>query len=450
MDLIALGDALLLPEDDLTLAAVLRSPLFGLCEEELFELAYDRGGASLYQRLQAARDRPPFAEAHERFARAAGPGGLSCRRSSSTPACWARAAAAGACSPASGRRRSSRSRRSSPRRSPSSRATRRRMQAFLHWLRADSDRADPRPRPAARRGPRADLPRRQGPRGADRVHRRCRLRAEHQGPAAVDRAGRACRSGGWGAVCGTARASAADYAARSCAQQQEQRRLLYVALTRARERLIVAGWQRTQSVRPPPGTTGSSAGMARLGAERVPCAGPGSRARACATAIIRRARPGAAAAGAAATGTPAAPRRRHGCTGRRRPRRAWPGAAAPLALARGRADGRALAAARGRGAALPARAPRSIACCRACPAARPTERAGAARAPISPMPALGARRRRAGGARRPRSGACSRCRSSRRCSARTRAPRCRSPAWSAIRRCSARSTGWRSPPTRCC
>ena len=33
MDLVALGDALLLPEDDLTLAAVLKSPLFGLGEE---------------------------------------------------------------------------------------------------------------------------------------------------------------------------------------------------------------------------------------------------------------------------------------------------------------------------------------------------------------------------------------------------------------------------------
>ena len=42
MDLAALGDALLLPEDDLTLAAVLKSPLFGLGEEDLFDLAYDR------------------------------------------------------------------------------------------------------------------------------------------------------------------------------------------------------------------------------------------------------------------------------------------------------------------------------------------------------------------------------------------------------------------------
>ncbi|MCC6890912.1 MAG: double-strand break repair helicase AddA [Hyphomicrobiales bacterium] len=47
MDLLALADALLLPDDDLALATVLKSPLFGLSEEELFELAYDRGRVSL-------------------------------------------------------------------------------------------------------------------------------------------------------------------------------------------------------------------------------------------------------------------------------------------------------------------------------------------------------------------------------------------------------------------
>ena len=41
MDLIALADALLLPEDDLSLAAVLKSPLFGLTEEELFDIALE-------------------------------------------------------------------------------------------------------------------------------------------------------------------------------------------------------------------------------------------------------------------------------------------------------------------------------------------------------------------------------------------------------------------------
>ncbi len=42
MDLVALGQFLLLPEDDLTLATVLKGPLVGLSETELFTLAYNR------------------------------------------------------------------------------------------------------------------------------------------------------------------------------------------------------------------------------------------------------------------------------------------------------------------------------------------------------------------------------------------------------------------------
>ena len=52
-DLLALGDVMLLPEDDLQLAAVLKSPLFGLDEEALFTLAHDRGKRSLHARLMA-------------------------------------------------------------------------------------------------------------------------------------------------------------------------------------------------------------------------------------------------------------------------------------------------------------------------------------------------------------------------------------------------------------
>jgi ATP-dependent helicase/nuclease subunit A len=54
MDLMALAQTLLLPEDDLTLATVLKGPLIGLSEAELFELAWQRPG-SLWQALQASR-----------------------------------------------------------------------------------------------------------------------------------------------------------------------------------------------------------------------------------------------------------------------------------------------------------------------------------------------------------------------------------------------------------
>ncbi len=57
MDLMALADCLLLPDDDLALASVLRSPLFGLSDEQLFELAFDRKGS-----LRASlRDKSDFA-----------------------------------------------------------------------------------------------------------------------------------------------------------------------------------------------------------------------------------------------------------------------------------------------------------------------------------------------------------------------------------------------------
>ena len=69
MDLVALGRVLLLPEDDLTLAAVLKGPLIGLDEDQLFALAYDRGKASLWDRLrrfaQDGNGDPAFRRAHE-------------------------------------------------------------------------------------------------------------------------------------------------------------------------------------------------------------------------------------------------------------------------------------------------------------------------------------------------------------------------------------------------
>ena len=55
-DLVALGQFLLLPEDDLTLAAVLKGPLFGISEDQLFALAYDRNEQHLWTRLQRRAD----------------------------------------------------------------------------------------------------------------------------------------------------------------------------------------------------------------------------------------------------------------------------------------------------------------------------------------------------------------------------------------------------------
>ena len=56
MDLLVLGDALLLPDDDLALATVLKSPLFGLNDEQLYKLAYQRK-SSLRSALRAKAQR---------------------------------------------------------------------------------------------------------------------------------------------------------------------------------------------------------------------------------------------------------------------------------------------------------------------------------------------------------------------------------------------------------
>jgi len=69
MDLMALGDFVLLPQDDLTLATVLKSPLIGLDDDDLFELAHGRRG-SLWEALRdGAGQAEKFARAHERLQR---------------------------------------------------------------------------------------------------------------------------------------------------------------------------------------------------------------------------------------------------------------------------------------------------------------------------------------------------------------------------------------------
>ena len=69
MDLMALADALLLPQDDLALASLLRSPLFGFSDDDLFAIAFDRGRLSLHAALtRKSAERPIFSEAVARLA----------------------------------------------------------------------------------------------------------------------------------------------------------------------------------------------------------------------------------------------------------------------------------------------------------------------------------------------------------------------------------------------
>ncbi len=62
MDLLALGRIVHLPQDDLALAAVLKSPLIGLDDEALFTIAHDRHGA-LWSALTDRDDDPQLAAA---------------------------------------------------------------------------------------------------------------------------------------------------------------------------------------------------------------------------------------------------------------------------------------------------------------------------------------------------------------------------------------------------
>jgi ATP-dependent helicase/nuclease subunit A len=267
MDLVALGDALLLPEDDLTLAAVLKSPLFGLGEDDLFALAYERGGASLHDRLRAlAGERPVFAQAHERFAlllaqadflppfelytRLLGEGGgrkrfverLGAAAIEPIEAFLAQALAYERGHPPS-------------------------LQGFLHWLRADTTELirDPdRPRDEVRvltvhgaKGLEAPVVVLADATFVPELNDRLLWLEEEGLPL--------WRVGGAGRDRVSARAH--DLARRR--QLEEQRRLLYVAMTRAKKQLIVTGWERRRG-KDPSWYELITAGLERLpGAQRI-------------------------------------------------------------------------------------------------------------------------------------------------------------------------------------
>jgi ATP-dependent helicase/nuclease subunit A len=71
MDLLALADALMLPDDDLALATVLKSPLLGLSEEDLFGLAWQRAGSLRSALRTKAGANPALAQAQARLDRLA-------------------------------------------------------------------------------------------------------------------------------------------------------------------------------------------------------------------------------------------------------------------------------------------------------------------------------------------------------------------------------------------
>ncbi len=67
IDLMSLADAILLPTDDLSLAVALKSPLFGMTEDQLFKLAHGRNALAAPGTRRARKHRRRIQAAHDRL-----------------------------------------------------------------------------------------------------------------------------------------------------------------------------------------------------------------------------------------------------------------------------------------------------------------------------------------------------------------------------------------------
>ncbi|HUI97701.1 MAG TPA: double-strand break repair helicase AddA [Xanthobacteraceae bacterium] len=247
VDMMALADALLLPHDDLALAIALKSPLFGLDEEQLFAIACDRKSTLRAALAAKAKDDAAFAAAADLLARC----GAAAR--GATPFAFY----AWLLGPEGGRRRFLR--RLGPevtdaldeflalaldyeRREPPS------LQGFLAWLRAaqteikrDMEISRDEVRVMTVHGakgleaPLVILADTTSPPAGPRPPRLLALPAARAAPGTPDRllwAGPKATDAGPTAAARTRATTEAE---------NEYRRLLYVAMTRAADRLIVAG-----------------------------------------------------------------------------------------------------------------------------------------------------------------------------------------------------------------
>ena len=265
-DLLALCDALLLPGDDLTVGCVLTGPLGGLADDSLMALATTRGGDSLWESLRQRHDsRPDWAAAWRLLS------ALFARVDFATPY----ALLGEALGQLGGRARLlarlgpeaaepvdellSAALRYEDAHPPS-------LQGFLHWLRHSEETIKREPDSAGdavrvmtvhgAKGLQARLvvlpDTTSAPRFDDTLLWTRDPQTQTALPFWVPRGELACTP--------THRLSAALREA----QGEEQNRLLYVALTRARDRLLVCGWQ---SKRAPP--EGNWYGLCRQGFERA-------------------------------------------------------------------------------------------------------------------------------------------------------------------------------------
>lgn len=243
-DLLSLGHSLLLPEDDLTLACLLKSPLLGLDDDALFTLAYQAGEqgrtVSLFERLRGRRADPTFADAYallvhwlkradfvppyELYCEILNTGGrerllgrLGAEAAEPIEAFLAQALAYEDGHPAT-------------------------LQGFLHWLTLDDQTLKRDPEPAR------DEVRVMTVHGAKGLEAPFVILADtaappsrHHSPLIFDKQHQVVL---WRGRKDDQPARVAELVeAENESQAQERARLLYVALTRAKDRLLIAGWR---------------------------------------------------------------------------------------------------------------------------------------------------------------------------------------------------------------
>ncbi len=273
-DLLAACDAVLLPDDQLSVAAVLTSPLGGLTDDSLMDLALGRE-ASLWTTLQRrAEERPDWAAAW-RFLSA-----LAHRADYVTP----HALLAEALGPLGGRARLL-ARLGAEAAEPidellNAALTYTRLhppglQGFVHWMRRSGAEVK---REAGGAGSAVRVMTAHGAKG---LQAPLVILPDTTGLPPPEKTGLAwCAAGEVGVPLWAPRSELrgpawSEAAGRADAlRMREYNRLLYVALTRAEDRLIVCGWQSGQ--RPPAETSWYAAvrrGFERMGAEAVSFAG---------------------------------------------------------------------------------------------------------------------------------------------------------------------------------